>query len=419
MVGDLVDQEFPHHKSYQALWESRWKNACEKGIYPFAYGAVEDFELISNTLIHNNVREPYDWDVYAGAFAPRGEALSKAADEAEANGDGERAAELYLRASAVYRISRYPILRSPKQFDAWRKGKAAFEKGQRLIEYGVRPVDVPYSHRVDGEGEVIPTYVHLPKTASASAPAPLVIIASGLDGYRTDNCTFAEGFSRMGVGLLVFEIPGTADCPALPSDGASIDRLIASIIDWCTKETLVDEKKLCLWGLSTGAGFALRSAHTMKDKLVGAVVQGGGCHRMFDREWLDKVDKLEYPFDLAESLAVKFGYGADVERFKAEAQDKFSLVTSGILDQPCARTLLINGTNDTIFPIDDMWLAMQHGNAKEARFFSGAGHMGEPFATPFIFKWIWSLLGCNWTEHDIQRAVKATITPIRYTIQGE
>lgn len=297
MVGDLLNQDFPHHKSYQALWETRWKNACEKGIYPFAYGAFEDFEAVSKMLIDSDIKEPYDWDAYASAFAPRGEALVKAATEAAAAGEKEKAIEMFHRASAIYRISRYPIMRSEKQWDAWRRGKDAFVQGQKLVEYGVHPVDIPFTHKIEGEYKPIPVYLHLPKTASADKPAPVVLIASGLDGYRTDNCTFVEGLSRMGIGLLVFEIPGTADCPALPSEPSSVDRVMASILDWCQREPGIDEKKLCLWGLSTGGGFALRAAHTMRDRLLGVVAQGGGCHHMFDREWLDKVDKLEYPFE--------------------------------------------------------------------------------------------------------------------------
>lgn len=46
---------------------------------------------------------------------------------------------------------------------------------------------------------------------------------------------------------------------------------------------------------------------------------------------------------LANTLAYKFGYGDDVEKFKAEASDKFSLLKDGTLDKPeCARLLLVN-----------------------------------------------------------------------------
>ena len=40
-------------------------------------------------------------------------------------------------------------------------------------------------------------------------------------------------------------------------------------------------------------------AHTHAAKLKGAISLGGGCHHMFDREWLDQVNHKEYPFEYA------------------------------------------------------------------------------------------------------------------------
>lgn len=115
---------------------------------------------------------------------------------------------------------------------------------------------------------------------------------------------------------------------------------------------------------------------------------------MFAREWLDNVNHLEYPFDLANTLAYKWGYGNDVESFKQEAMDKFSLLNDGTLDKPlCARLLLVNGTEDEIFPIDDYYLALQHGAPKEARFIPGIKHMGEPESFFVIIKWLYRLFG--------------------------
>lgn len=86
---------------------------------------------------------------------------------------------------------------------------------------------------------------------------------------------------------------------------------------------------------------------------------------------------------LDHSLTVKFGY-EDLETMKADSQKRFSLLENGILDQPSTRLLLVNvsctilstymvadsviqGMNDSIFPIDDSILALQHGRVKEAR----------------------------------------------------
>lgn len=118
---------------------------------------------------------------------------------------------------------------------------------------------------------------------------------------------------------------------------------------------------------------------------------------------LSNVNHLEYPFDLATTLAYKFGYGNDLELFKKEAM-KFSLVKDGTLDKPqCARLLLVNGVNDEIFPIDDYYECLLHGAPKEARFVDGRKHMGEPDSFFMILPWLYKVLGIQ-ADHRAQMA---------------
>jgi len=267
-------------------------------------------------------------------------------------------------------------------------------KRNRLRPHPVREVLIPHKYRAPGEGEHIPVYYLLPDGASREKPVPCVIIFTGLDGYRTELAVWMEGWRQNNVATIVLEIPGTGDCPAAPSDPTSPDRLYTSLFEWVGQQTGIDQQKVAIWAFSTGGYYAIRVAHTHADKLAGVVALGGGCHHMFDGEWLSNVNHLEYPFDLANTLAYKWGYGNDVERFKQEASDRFSLLKDGTLDRPdCARLLLVNGTEDEIFPIDDYYLALQHGAPKEARFVSGVKHMGEPMSFFIIFNWLYKLFG--------------------------
>jgi len=73
---------------------------------------------------------------------------------------------------------------------------------------------------------------------------------------------------------------------------------------------------------------------------------------------------------------------------------KLSLLKQGILDKPCAPLLLINGIHDSVFPIQDYYLLLEHGSPKSARFYE-AGHMGftkDTFET--IMNWISERLSC-------------------------
>jgi hypothetical protein len=106
---------------------------------------------------------------------------------------------------------------------------------------------------------------------------------------------------------------------------------------------------------------------------------------------------------LANTLAYKWGYGNDVDLFKKEASDKFSLLKEGILDgRKCTRLLLVNGTEDEIFPIDDYYLTLQHGPVKEAKFVPGKKHMGEPDSFFIILAWIHKLFGIKDAHPGVQ-----------------
>ncbi|KAL6711731.1 hypothetical protein ACN47E_004665 [Coniothyrium glycines] len=390
-IQDKLNTPAKHHESFEQLWETKWKKPAEMGVYPFMFSTASDFAPVVEELVARNFKEPYNWDDYARVYFPQAEHLSSIASAAESAGEIEKASEYYLRSSAVYRISRFPAPRSEVQREAWRRGKEMCIKGLGLRPHPVHEVLIPHTHRHSNEGTHMPAYHLVP---DSTTPVPTVVIFTGLDGYRTELAVWMEGWRRVGVATLVLEIPGTGDCPADASDPTSPDRLYTSLFEWLATQPRLDQRRIAIWAFSTGGYYALRVAHTHAAHLAGVVALGGGCHYMFSPAWLDRVNELEYPFDLADTLAHKFGYGADVAAFKAEAVDRFSLLRDGTLDGPaCARLLLVNGTEDEIFPIDDYYLALMHGPPKEARFVEGVKHMGEPMSFFIILRWLYALFG--------------------------
>jgi len=393
-IQDKLTNVAPHHESFKQLWETKWKMPCKMGVYPFMFSAIQDFQPIVNKLIERDFKEPYDWDKYAQVFFPKAEELVGIAEQAEKEGNKAKASEYYKRASSVYRISRFPAPRSEKQRYAWGEGKKAFIKGLILQEHPVKEIQVPHTHGLQSEGKHIPIYIQLPAGATKSNPAPVVLIMTGLDGYRTELAVWMEGWRLNNIGTIVVEIPGTGDSPALATDPKSPDRQWSSLLDWMDAQDAIDSSRVCVWAYSTGGFYAIRLAYTHPKRVAGVVALGGCTHHVFDPEWLEASNRLEYPFDLGRTLAYKFGYGDDFERFKVEASDRFSLLKDGTLDgKECARLLLVNGVDDEIFPIDDYWLAVQHGPIKEMRLMPETKHMGEPMSFTIIIPWIYDLLG--------------------------
>ncbi|KAK0716347.1 Alpha/Beta hydrolase protein [Lasiosphaeris hirsuta] len=393
-IGDALLKKAVHHESFEKLWETKWRAPCKMGLYPFMFGCIQDFEPIAQAIIKKGLAEPYNWDEYALMFFPKAEELLSIAMTAETAGEKEKASEYYLRASAVFRIARFPAIRTEQQRKAWRRNKDAFYRGAALMEQPIREVLIPHTHALDSEGTVIPVNYLLPPGASAQNPHPLVLIFCGLDGLRTDLAVWQRGWLEKHVATVVVEIPGTGDSPARAADPTSPDRQWSSMLDWLDSQPEIDSTKIIVLGLSTGGYYALRIAHTHSGRLLGSVSQGGGCHHMFDRAWLERVNELEFVFDEADSLAWKWGY-SDLELFMREA-GKFSLVNDGTLDKKTnVQILLVNGKEDEIFPIEDLYVAIEHGSPKLSRVITDRKHMGEPEASFVILEWIHNLLGLD------------------------
>ncbi|KAK6075442.1 pigment biosynthesis protein ayg1 [Seiridium cupressi] len=344
-IQDELDSIAAHHVSFQVLWETKWKQLCALGVYPFMFGAIQDFEPVVEEIIkvrshtlQKGLKEPYDWDEYAECFFPKAEDLIERAMVAEQHGNREEASELYLRGSALYRIARFPIPRSKQQQHAWSKGKEAARKGLLLHKYPMVQVDIPHTHAVQGEGGFLPGFFHLPERTSSSHKAPLVVIFTGLDAYRTELAAWKEGWRQVGCATLIVEVPGTGDNPGSPSDPTSPDRVWDSMFEWIAQQEAIDQTRIVNWGFSTGGFYSIRLAHTHPDKLKGVVAHGGGCHYMFSPEWLENADNREYTFDfvpkqrhmggpqasviILEWLSQLLGIQIDVDRFMSTIPSK-------------------------------------------------------------------------------------------------
>ena len=109
---------------------------------------------------------------------------------------------------------------------------------------------------------------------------------------------------------------------------------------------------------------------------------------MLEPQWIRAMNHMEYPFALADAIAYKFGYGSVEELIADNPKAKFSLEDNHILDRPSCRLLLVNGLQDSIFPIEDSMLVATRGRVKDVRFMEAKGHMGNPGGEEIIIDWI-------------------------------
>jgi dienelactone hydrolase len=180
--------------------------------------------------------------------------------------------------------------------------KKAYLQSSSRWDPPMEEVVVTHTYRSGKDGQEIPIYVRVPNNARPDNPVPVVLIMTGLDGYRPDNSQRTHEIVARGWAAVIVEIPGTADCPADPADPDSPDRLWESVFAYMATQPMLNTNRVVLWGLSAGGFYAIRAAHTHATRLCGAIAHGAGCHYFLDQEWLSRVDDHEYPFQLVAFL---------------------------------------------------------------------------------------------------------------------
>lgn len=313
-----------------------------------------------------------DREEWADAFSAVAEPYEERARLAAEKGDDKTAAANWRLAYGFYRAARYPAPNSPGKQRAYRRSQECFLE---LAAYGDPPlqrVRIPFNGR-PGEGHEIIGYLRVPNSAERGRH-PLIIIWGGIDSFKEERRV--DRYLKAGLAAMAIDMPGVADAPLNGSEDA--ERMWDAIFTWIAggegQAAGLDADRVGVVGCSTGGYWATKLAHTHRRYIRAAVNHGGPAHYAFTADWIHQAAHGEYPFELAETLACAFGRATFGEW--VDYAPKLSLLTQGLLDRPCAPLLCVNGVNDSVFPIADHYLLLQHGEAKSARFFPG-GHMGH------------------------------------------
>jgi dipeptidyl aminopeptidase/acylaminoacyl peptidase len=139
----------------------------------------------------------------------------------------------------------------------------------------------------------------------------------------------------------------------------------------------VDSKRIVAWGVSYGGHWSANIAYVERARLRGAVVQGGPVHDYYTADWQKKsLGTPEYLFDLFAARAAIYGVES-LDEFYAYGP-RLSLKSQGLLGQPSAPMLVLNGEKDTQVPISDLYLLLQSGGtAKWSWVNPDGGHTGR------------------------------------------
>ena len=330
--------------------------------------------------------EGLDGDQWAAAWSQAASKFERAAEQAEAQGDRKAAEEAHFQAYAFYYVGRYPCPNHPKKEECARKAREHFVAASRFFDPPLEKLVIPFEGR-PGEGKDIALYLRKPKGLKRP---PVVVNWGGVDGYKEERYENGKAILAAGMATVAMDMPGTGESPMVGAiDG---ERQFETVFRWVQQQPELDGSSIGIVGSSFGGYWATKVAHVYRHYLKAAVNWGGGIHYNFQTDWLIKSRYADsYLMDLAASRALTFKlYSYD--EYAAFAP-RLSLLDQGLLDQPCAPLLLINGKEDKQVPIEDFYLLMEHGDPKSVRVFPG-GHMGQtPSTLPTIVRWLAERLG--------------------------
>jgi esterase FrsA len=331
----------------------------ERGLTPVGGIGMEDAKAaLANIDSLSREQWAQAWSAVAEKHYDRAQTL--------AGKDTAKATQGYWTAWRLHHFARWPTENTPAKRHAKERALVAFRKYCELLEPAIDVVRIPF------EGKEIVAYLRLPEGVR---PAPVVFGISGLDSRKEDVVAHTDGYLKHGLGIIAVDMPGTGEAPITAAQPDS-DRMFSAVIDYLQTRTDVDAKRIIVQGRSFSGHWAAKLAYTERARVLGCVVHGGGVHKSFQRAWAEPALKTgEYLYDYLEARRGMVG-ATDAEDLYRKLAG-FSLVEQGLVDQPSAPMLVVNGWLDSQTTCEDVFVLLQHGDAKDAWVNPKGRHMGR------------------------------------------
>lgn len=199
-----------------------------------------------------------EWISTARMVEERGEAALR-------RGHVISARQQFLRASYYFRAAMISMLPDDSRLkDVAAKSRALMLRAGRLMEPRLEQVDIAFAGgRMQGLFR---------KAAPGARPAPTLVMIGGAETFAEDLYFYIgpQAFAR-GWNFLTVDLPGQG---LMPLEGKvfrpDMAAPIRAVLDYAQARPDVDSRRLALYGISSGGGFAPQAA--MGDKSVRALV---------------------------------------------------------------------------------------------------------------------------------------------------
>jgi esterase FrsA len=326
-----------------------------------------------------------DGERWASLWLAAGDQAQRDAERAANRDDGAEAQRLYVKASGLYFLGRFPCPNHPAKAQSAALERHCYLKASSYWAQAIECVRIPFAARA-GEDDRIIGYLRRP---GGKARPRVVLMWGGVDAWKEQMTAASDAFLAQGLATLALDNAGTGESPV--KGVVDAERMFITAIDWVAEQPSLASPPVGLLGRSFGGYWATKLAHLVPERIAGAVNWGGGAHFMFQRDWIEASRYPDsYLMELVETRMRMLGARDDQGYIDGFA--RLSLLEQGLLDRPCAPLLLVNGKDDRQCPPADIQLLLEHGSPKTVRLFPG-GHMGiTPQTMPTIVSWLAQLL---------------------------
>ncbi len=350
------------------------------GFYRRWFSLIDDISLLEQTVSKLTDTVDEEWVPVWSEVAQR---HVDEAEEALAADDKEAARRLFLQAKTYYSIGRFPspyhsgtafapAVMGPLKTQCYENYLECFRRASGLTDVRRETVTVERGeHSAAG-------YLYLPPEASATAPVSAVLVMCGGDMFKEDREHYALGALGAGLAALVVDGPGTGQT-TFPHAAESIVAW-QSALDLLESRPEVEANRIGAFGVSRGGLWVLRlAALDNRVKAVASIAPGGVGYVGTDEE---RASWREFTYQRG-----KHWFGPRDQKPEAAKQiteeeqlaelRTWSLKDNGLLEQLTCPVLAINGKQDHLTPIGELYLLLESGppTGRLARVYPDDGHI--------------------------------------------
>lgn len=324
---------------------------------------------------------PGSWVYEVSLPAAQHEARAR---ELEAAGDAEGAAEEWRQAAVFYYVARFPFIGNEAKAAAYRKHIECYLESVKHEEPPLEIVRIPH------QGEEIIGYLRVPASES---PPPVVVVTGGVDTWKSDVEAQAKAMLAEGMAAFTFDMPGTGESAwPLSADGEAV---YSRVLEYLKTRPDLDGDRMAVY-LQSFAGYYAVKLALLDPNVKAAVNIGGPIHLSFSLEHAETVHE-----GMVKTIA--HAMGEDLDQPIAEMIEKIeplSLERQGLLRAPerQAPLLSINGDQDPLVTIDDLYIISESGIAQEEWVYAGDGHCASGSASEHVPK------AAAWIKAQLSRA---------------